>query len=305
MYIIYKIINNLICLLKFRSRSIPLLAYSKFNFEKNYGFTFDFSHKTTHLGDRLFFFPLIRSLVELNIPIKVNDSSTNELFRKIYGIDVPRASSEHFIAIIPKPSFLRFLLKYKDVVLVDFTDLNVESKISLELISSFNRLFKLNLNANVDVNALNSSNYSSFAGKSLFDSKKYVVFNNYINSGFFRIYFKDSKLLSRECEKFRNNGFEIIHVGSKSDKKNDINKYDFVSLDFRGLLTMVELVELISLPNVFGVVTFDNFIMHLAHLFDKPSWILFRGRFLKRNEDHHMKYVNNTFLSNSNNINYL
>lgn len=301
MYLIYKIINNLFCLFWNKNKSIPLLKFRYFSFDETI-FNFDFTHHTTHLGDRLFFFPLIKSLHDKNIPYHITDNGlTEKLFYSIYGVCLVSSTGKNYINIIPKPSLLYFLTKYDNLILCDFTDLKINNKVSLELISSFSSLFNINLDFNYsyDFNAK-----ISLRNELLTDGDSYIIFNNYINSGFFRIFFLKMNLLIDKCILLKNSGFKIIHVGSLNDMRNDSNIYSFVDVDLRGLLSPDELISLLNHPNVVGIVTLDNFIMHIGHIFNKNTWVLFRGRFFKSNYLHHLNYINNNF-SIDGKVNYL
>jgi len=134
---------------------------------------------------------------------------------------------------------------------------------------------------------------------------QFVVFNNYVNSGFFRLFFIKNIVLEERCEYLKKQGFKVIHVGSPADKSSDSRRYDFVDIDLRGQLPMNDLLDLLSSHNVHEIVTYDNFIMHMAHIFNKSTSVLFRGRFLSKNRLLHINYINNTFLCRKNRINYL
>ncbi len=301
MYIIYKIINNIICFFWNQNKVIVLLKYNEIQYS-HLGFNFDFTDSTTHLGDRLFFFPLIRALYDRKIPIMITDNGlTERLFYSVYGIHLKSSKSGNYVNVIPKSSFLRFKKKYHNLLVCDFTDLRVENKISVELIKSFNLLFSFNLAYNT------VSDYRSpifFDYLALAKNFKYIIFNNYVNSGFFRIYFVNKNRLNQKCISLKKLGYKVIHVGSLQDKKSDQEIYDFVDVDLRGLLSVEELVSLLDSPNVLEIVTFDNFIMHIGHMFNKTTWVLFRGRFSKSHYQHHINFVNNTF-SNKGLVNYL
>jgi hypothetical protein len=294
MYLLYKLANNFLCYLWNQNKSIPLLKYRKIQNIDGIALNFDFTHSTTHLGDRLFFFPLIRALYDKNIPIKITDNGlTERLFYSIYGIHLLNSESETYLCISPKPSFLSFFKKYGKYIVCDFTDLAVTSKISEELIHSFNSLFDLNLVYNVSI--VNKP-FDSLKNPLLTKNNDYIIFNNYINSGFFRTHFLDKTLLNKKCIDLKCLGYKVVHVGSMQDKDNDREVYDFVDIDLRGILPIEDLVLLLGSSNVLEIVTFDNFIMHLGHIFQKSTWVLFRGRFNISHYLHHINYVNNTFL---------
>jgi hypothetical protein len=303
MYLIYKLANNFLCYFWNKNKSLPLLKFRKIEYFDGITFNFDFSHSTTHLGDRLFFFPLIRALYESDIPINIVDNGlSKKLFYSIYGVHLKNVRSDINLNISPKPSFFGFLNKYDNYIICDFNDLKVKNKISLELIKSFNLLLNLNLDYRI---ATIIKPFESHQFLPIIKNEKYIIFNNYINSGFFRLFFISTMPLIKRCKHLKKQGFKVIHIGSANDKKSDLQKYDFIDIDLRGKLSMNALIELISSDYLSEVITFDNFIMHLSHIYTKPTSVLFRGRFLGKNKNHHIQYINNTFLNKDKRINYL
>jgi len=190
---------------------------------------------------------------------------------------------------------------YAAPIIIDFSDIRSKKNITNQLLESFSKLLSLKLKSSVYNFKVNVRGNSIF----LDQSSKYIIFNNYIDSGKFRKLFLNLKKLEDKCSSLRNLGYKIIHVGSSSDKLNDDRIYNFIDLDLRGLLSPSDLIGLVHSKEVFGVVSFDNFVMHVAHIVFKPTWILFRGRFMYSQYLHHMKFVNNTFLPNEKNITYL
>ena len=123
-------------------------------------------------------------------------------------------------------------------------------------------------------------------------SSKVVLFNNYLDSGIFRKKFVDHTKLADRADELARAGFEIWHVGSSSDKLNDKSVYNFVSKDLRGTTSISDIVKLFSSGLIVRVVSFDNFYLHLAELYELPSDILFRGRFTSKARRVHFASVN-------------
>lgn len=301
-YIISKIINN--SSVRFRSYNFaPLLRI--IGKPQCKLFHFDFSSETTHLGDRLFFIPLVYSLRQKSIVVTFNKEE--HLFQDIYytlfggfhSLDISTSPTGE--VVLPSPSYADKRHKYKDFILVDFTDISAKQKVSDELISSFSKLLEIDLTC--DWRAALAI-YQPPVSQVAIKNKSYV-FNNYINSGFFRKYFVSEQKLSMKARELSSMGYKIIHLGSESDKKNDCNSYDFVDYDLRGVLSVSQTVQLMFSPNVLGAVTYDNFIMHLCGIYNRRAYVLFRGRFLKKNFRQHMTYINNTFFLKQNEITYL
>ncbi len=303
-YVIYKLINNLISLL-FLKAGPPLIYTRNLNLGKLKQIKIDISHSTTHLGDQLFLIPLVRFLMDKKVDVEIVDDG---LFKNLYQDVTGCVLSEKLVSstspvLILKPSFLEKRKKYSKLIVVDFTDTRSTSKISLKLIESLSLLFEINFYKYKFVaNALQSTLVNKVP---LDSSSKYIIFNNYIDSGKFRTLFLDIEKLKNQCINYKKHGYKIIHVGSAKDKDFDGVIYDFVDIDLRGMLSIHDLICLIFCREIISVVTFDNFIMHIAHIFGKSTHVLFRGRFTQSQFKHHMKSVNNTFLLENKTITYL
>jgi hypothetical protein len=134
---------------------------------------------------------------------------------------------------------------------------------------------------------------------------EYFIYSNYIDSGKFRKYCINNKSLEIQAVNLKKEGYKLIHVGSKNDLFNDQSVYNFIDIDLRGELSISQLIQLIGNKKIKGVVSYDNFIMHLSGIFDKKSFVLFRGRFFKKNIISHIKFINIVFFTRKNRITYL
>ena len=306
-YLLYKLKNHRA--VHFESRKISPLLRSRGNIcDKNYQeFFFDFSDPTTHLGDRLFFIPLIDSLIAagFSVCINANDMITDVLAESILGLSLKKtdAPSSKALTVYPAPSYLNFKRLYPKSCLVDFTDLAVLTKICEQLILSFNKYFQLTLQNKIFSWTINSSSTSNFLINDR--STEYYLFSNYIDSGRFRKFFIDESKLFKQAVKLKRQGYKIIHVGSKQDKLKDTNHYPFVDVDLRGETSIGDLIHMVKAENVIGAITYDNFLMHLFGIYGKVAYILFRGRFTLKSRQHHMLYVNNTFFKVEGRLIYL
>lgn len=291
-YITYRVLNNLYFSLKKFSYLAPQIYSSKNNFKKIKSIEFNFADKNTHLGDRLFLFPLINFLLKIgvNVYFNVKDTISKEIYYEMYGTKIPCSYNIKGIdsVIISKPSYLSLKLEKSNLIIVDFNDKTSTLRVPLQLIRSFQLIMGLDINVPIIGGPCENGTYGN-------QHDKYIIFNNYIDSGAFRKFFCNESLLSEKCRSLKLDGHKIIHVGSQADINKDRNKYDFVDLDLRGKISPSELVQIIKCKNVYGAVTYDNFIMHLMGFFSKKSYVLFRGRFKRSSKNYHFKYVNNSF----------
>lgn len=305
-YLYYKILNALVWKFCGKHACLPMLSFvGKVDFSNSHSIHFDLSDRTTHLGDRLFFFPLVVFLVGLGhrVTLSQEDSITNKLLREIYGFEVPSVAciGPQDLAVIPQPSYLSLRDGYRGMLVVNFSDATVGSCITQGLINGFCQIFGLSLDSVRLASLPTSQNYIEI----LDPSCRYYLFSNYINSGFFRRWFLNEDKLDEKCRELKSEGFKIVHVGTDGDKSFDDRIYPFVDLDMRGKLDLPQLIQLTKSNLVEGAVTYDNFLMHLCGIYHKTAYVLFRGRFSKSAREHHYRHVNNTFFSASTKLTYL
>lgn len=305
-YLTYKLLNEVAYRLAGKSATAPMLAVIGDLPTNLSRIHFDFSHSTTHLGDRLFFLPLILQLLAdgYQVSLDRDDLITNKILTSLYGLaSLPAASKSALdLVVMAKPSFLAKGRSCPSLLVVDFMDIRIDRDIAETLTSNFYQLLKITpSNLSKRVPRLVASDALNI----LADGQKYFLFNNYISSGLFRKWFVNEGKLLQQCKDLQAEGFQIIHVGSADDKAADSRSYPFVGLDLRGALTLPQLIALVGNPQVEGAVTYDNFLMHLMGLYEKRTFVLFRGRFSKMNREHHFRCVNGAFFKKDGQLTYL
>ena len=302
-YLSYKIANALLLRYwRFRHFHIGCLIYPKGQNNERH-LSFDFSHHTTHLGDRLFFFPLFNTLIENGISFSVKDPSgtSQELYLAIYGSqlnDIQPGGED--VLVLPHSSLLSMAFRSRPMIVVDFyhsSNIGIADSIQ----QSFQEHIYLNNTVDKDPFCVNAKQGS----KSIQESEKIVIFNNYLGSGKFRKLFLNERKLYRKCVEYKNLGYTIVHLGGRDDYEPDDKLYTFVNIDLRGDLSLTELIQFFSSDQLAGIVSYDNFYMHLAGIFNKPAHILFRGRLLKKNVDHHFRVINPALFTDKTKLSYL
>ena len=280
-YILYKILNN-------------LLFKMHYNNNRSRGeVMFDIGHTTTHLGDRLFLLDLVHSLSKSgrtpNFP--KSDYLSITVFN---ALDIPVDSVERhdcqFISL--KPMYLNLFLKQftSHYSFIDNSD--YVGPLSKEIAMDYCDKFGVQ--------------YQEYTVEdTLVDGEKYVLFNNYIDSGWFRKFFCNETNLYEKCIHFKNEGFKIIHIGSANDKASDLREYAFIDDDWRGKTTITDVIKMFKERRVHAVVTYDNFFLHLANLFSVPVFVLFRGRFTQKARKFHYQTVNVALLRVTSHMEYL
>jgi hypothetical protein len=248
-----------------------------------------------HLGDHFFFEPAMRELKKQGFEVAVSPVKLMEFYFENYYIE-KKESFEKYDLIITKAEFydkFKDKLKKHNVIFIDTSYPYIKEPICLDIIK------KLYFVLGIDSEEINDrpTVLETFDGSLELDTNyKYILFNNYVDSGFFRINQKKLNDLNKKILELKSKtGAKIIHTGSKNDKLKDNNKYNFVDIDLRGKTTVKDIFYLLSQQNVLYNVSFDAFQMHVAFLYNKKSFIKFRGRFLKKNTDFIINYVNPPF----------
>jgi hypothetical protein len=261
--------------------------------DKKTAICFDLKHSTTHLGDRLFLIDLIYSIAQskYQLSFKRDDALSISLFNAL-GISEHKLQQKDILHISVKPMYLYLLLKHqlKNHIFIDNS--SYTGPLAREIAKDF-------------CSRLNIDYYEYAPKKNYHKNEQYVLLSNYIESGWFRKFFSNETVLYEKCLELRNEGFKIAHVGSAKDKECDQRHYSFIDVDWRGETAIEDIVHLFRQNKVAAVITYDNFFLHLGNLFHVPTYVLFRGRFSKKELNFHYDTVNVALQRGSNEMEYL
>ena len=117
---------------------------------------------------------------------------------------------------------------------------------------------------------------------------RWLVFNDAVDSGWFRVTPGDRAVLAKVAAAKRREGFRIVRVGSAADLAKRPALVGVEDLDLRGRTSVVELFRLLGSPKVVGTISFDTLVAHMGIAYDKPAVIRLRrfsprhARFLKQ-----------------------
>lgn len=278
-----------------------------FQFSKKVIFCF-WDPKLVHLGDQLFYQPVIDFLnKQFQVEIITYSAMKNyfsSLGYKTYVLDEKENEKiEGAILITTKDMFWEITRKFsKNNIFfgIEFSSppkakrvVEIIFEIILEVFKKLNISCKTSDLDNVNLCPIFSSSilekYKNSSSLKIFLEnldKKFFLFNNYIFSRFIGIGPKRKKMLEDLAKEKKKEGYLIVHTGSKKDKETDRKKYDFIDYDLRGITEPLELFKILSLDNVYGVISFDTFIMHVASMLRKDLYIVIKSRLTgKKNEN--------------------
>lgn len=251
-------------------------------------------YKIMHLGDHLFFEPLARALKQNGYEVKIQPAPIMQFYFDQLGYACGNIDC-NFDLVITRLEFLASLSEYNGFCLfIDTANASIKKPICFDIIEKVFKILNIAVN-NIDdkPKLIKNLNLKDFGLK---NNEKYILFNNYIDSGAFRIGARHQKALINFTKQLKKQtGYKVIHIGSLMDTEKDTIKYDFIDIDLRGKTSVSEIFDLISYENIIYNISYDAFIMHLFFLVNKHSFILFRGRFLKKNTDLMLNCINPPF----------
>ena len=256
-------------------------------------FYFD-SNEYMHLGDHLFFLPLVNSFICSGYIVEV---APTIIMRPVFELlNIPVVNGEYnlnnYDLIISRIEIVRGISKYKSL-LVNVSN-KLERPICDQLLSDFGRFFSLKPALPIDYTVFKDD--AILSKLHLPKDKKLVIFNLYCDSAAYLINRNKINLLLNEISKYINNKeYRLVFTGSAADVKDDRRRFDFEYLDIRGKTSVLDIMALVNCSNAFCYIGFDGFIMHVFSLLSKPSFVVFRGRIRKRQNEMLKKFHVNLF----------
>jgi hypothetical protein len=247
-----------------------------------------------HLGDHLFFLPIIKSFVAAGYHVKVSVSKT--MFNFVNRLQLPLVSEGEpygaYDLVISRFELMPELAKYKSLLV--HVSQNLKMPICSQLLHSFSQYFERRFASQVEFDPFN--NPTILKQLQLPENKKLVLFNVYCDSSAYLVGRRQRAQLIKTVERYASDpNYQVVFVGGLKDKLADRGQYGFSHIDLRGKTNVVELFELVRHPNVELYIGFDAFVMHLFSLSGKNSLVKFRGRITKKQSTMLSKYHVNLF----------
>jgi hypothetical protein len=231
-----------------------------------------------HLGDQLFFQPLLRYLENCGLQVGVAPTKPMREYFAVQGHQLiePEQLADCDLVITPvwalldQPTERRF----SRCLYVDATDTTIDIPLCGHLVREIGVRLGLPPSGMDDTPAVWADAPSSLA---LEPGVSYALFNNYVDSGHFRKSRHGLDLMRVQLARLKAEGQRIIHVGSARDRHKDSEHYSGVDWDLRGKTSVADLFYLAAHPQVGDIVAYDNFIMHLGLLHGKRCHIRIRS----------------------------
>jgi len=248
-----------------------------------------------HFGDHMFFEPSSRFLKSKGFDVKVMPTKAMEFYFINSGIKIATEDDvKEADLLITRPEFFNSVKGFKkNILYIDTASSEIKKYICQDIVEKISNFLLLSCDG------FYAKPYKILTHRSeiaLDKGFEYILFSNYIDSGFHRVTKWHYDRLSQFAKKMaKESNLKVIHIGTAKDKAKDNRIYDFISMDLRGKTSPEDLFYLASLDSVKYSISFDAFLMHIFFLYEKKAFVLFRGRFMKKARDFILNYVNPPF----------
>lgn len=252
---------------------------------------FDISNaRHVHVGDQLFYEPVMRAFRDREVKIVVAPiPAAREYFREAgYHVVEPevvldqelRISSIWMFGYMPRDTRRERFLYLNPI------DHHITGPVAEFLAEHALRAVRLDAeDARID-----GRPYLVQPGPTPLDSLpgKWIVFNDTVSSGWFRVLPGDRRAVARAADEMRRRGFRIVRVGTEAERVDRPELVGVEDLDLRGRTSVMDLFRLLRSPKVAGTVSFDHVVAHMGMACGKPAIIRLRrmsrphAEFMKR-----------------------
>lgn len=262
-----------------------------------------------HMGDQIFFEPLMQILKEKEINFEICITEPlSDYFKSLNYRVVQKPNWNSYDLIISRSDFYYELRNKENIFLIK--TLNLEERICKTISKEAVNFLGLDIkNIDKSISRIKIPNIiENEYIKNIMNDKvnEYIIFSNYIDSGSMFSNRKNFKRLEEFCKKYKKNKkIKILHIGTKKDKINDHKVYECVDIDLRGKTTVTELMWLISNSNIKTYIGMDNFVMHIFYIYFKNVNVCIRAKGSKYRKIQILNYVNPPFEARNIDTNYI
>lgn len=255
---------------------------------------FDFSDsRHVHLGDHLFLEPAMRACRDLGVPVVVAPGTALRDYFREAGYTLADSSAvlaqELRVTSVYMYDAMPANERQERFLYLNTVDHHIDAPVAEHLAAHLLQAVCLTQKpVRVD-----GRPFLVPAGPTALDNEPdegqgWLVFNDAVDSGWFRVTPRDRSILAEVAAARRADGLRIVRVGSSADLARRPRPVGVEDLDLRGRTSVVELFRLLGSPRVAGTISFDTLVAHMGIAYDKPASIRLRhfsprhARFLKR-----------------------
>jgi hypothetical protein len=230
---------------------------------------FDFSNgRHVHMGDHLFLEPTIRACRDRGVPVVVAPIAPmrDYLLEAGYRLGSPAEAREQELRVTS-------VYMYDDVARADrherYLYLNtIDHRISGRVAGHLAEHVVRAAHLDPATPFIDGRPYLVDPGPTVLDDQpaepRWWIFNDAVDSGWFRILPSDRRLLADVAAEKRREGVRIVRVGSAADLERRPQKIGVEDLDLRGRTSVMDLFRLLRSPRVTGTISFDTVVAHMG-----------------------------------------
>jgi hypothetical protein len=243
---------------------------------------FDFSNaRHVHIGDHLFLEPTFRACRDRGIPVVVAPIAPMRDYFLEAGYQLATAAEVREQALRVTSVYM-----YDDVprrerheryLYLNTIDHHITGRVAEHLAGHVVRAACLD----PETPAITGRPYLATPGPTALDAVdppagNWWVFNDAVDSGWFRVLPSDRKLLAEVAAEKQKQGARILRVGSAADLERQPEPLPFDHLDLRGRTRVMDLFRLLRSPLVAGTISFDTMVAHMGIACGKDAIVHFR-----------------------------
>ena len=243
-----------------------------------------------HVGDHIFFEPLIRQLRSQGLAVKVAPTIAMREYFSDAGHAVVDAqqilTQELRIAPIWLYDSIPSRERRRRFIYLDPAD----HGISLPVTNHLTTYLMTTAGLQFSPDSVNCVPHKVFQESPMVNGipGPILIYNDSVDSGDFRLRTIHFEKLLGQAELKHREGHTIVRVGTSEERDKHPGSLPFPHKDLRGKTSVMDLFRLMNSRAVRGSISFDTAIAHLALLYEKPAWICMRSfstahaRYVKR-----------------------
>jgi hypothetical protein len=290
-YLLSKIWKSILIKIVARNNRLFPGIYGYYNGVEIKSVGFDLSdEKYIHIGDQLFFEPILRHMTNAGLDIKIAPTNSMRDYFRCAGYSIVEPAEIFLQDLLISSIWMHTEFHSKNFknnhIYLNSAEHGVSGPISNHFVT---HLFKI-LNIEGDMEDLDCRPYRVQGECPFFLERPVFIYSDTVDSGKFRISSENRSTLENKAKAKISEGFGIIRVGSLDDKKSNPSELPFPNIDFRGKTSVIDLFKLINSPNVIGSISFDTAIAHISILYNKEAYICMR-KFSNQHIEFVKKYI--------------
>lgn len=230
-----------------------------------------------HIGDQLFFLPLIYKLAAKGYPVSVKVGRNLAFLFPEKMLEPARGKRTLYVSRLPVLPAIRRLAGWRaDFFVYEMLiPSRIPDPVGLFFVRTFRDHFRL-----TDISwTMNAEEMAAMARpmplpdalKSL-AGQPLIFFSPYIDSGQHLRSPATTERLLRDVARYKaEHGGTVVHLGTAKDRDNDPNDYStLVDVDLRGRTNIGDLFAMCANLDVAMIFTFDTAVLHIARIYDLP-----------------------------------